>query len=183
MKFLHSGLVLMAGVLSAVSATGYTDVDVTKMNIKPDIREAILQRFLSANHSPVESYAGNFIREADAHHLDWRLLPSLAWIESGAGQHNRKNNLFGWANGASRFSTASEAIHHVAEALAEARAYKGKDLFGKLAAYNPTPGYRGLVTAVMAKISRLPEPTSFEEAFISRSWRSGSCQAAVIGSL
>jgi hypothetical protein len=95
MKFLHSGLVLMAGVLGAVTATGYTDVDATKMYRKPDIRETILQRFLSANHSPVESYAGNFIREADAHHLDWRLLPSLAWIESGAGQRNRKNNLFG----------------------------------------------------------------------------------------
>jgi hypothetical protein len=179
MKFLNSGLVIMAGVLGAVSATGYTDVDATKMYKKPDIREAILQRFLSANHSPVESYAGNFIQEADAHHLDWRLLPSLAWIESGAGQRNRKNNIFGWANGASRFSTASEAIHHVAVALAEARPYKGKDLTGILAAYNPSPGYRGLVTAVMAQISRLPAPKSFEEAFVSRSWRTGSCQAAV----
>jgi len=181
MKFLHSGLVLMAGVLGAVSATGYTDVDVTKVHRKADIRETILRRFLSANHSPVESYAGNFILEADAHHLDWRLLPSLAWIESGAGQRNRKNNIFGWANGASRFSTASEAIHHVAIALAEARPYKGKDLFGKLAAYNSAPGYRGLVTAVMTQISRLPEPKSFEEAFILKSWRSGSCQA--VGSL
>jgi hypothetical protein len=181
MKFLHSGLVLMAGVLGAASATGYTDVDATKMQRKPDIREVILRRFLSANHSPVESYAGNFIREADANHLDWRLLPSLAWIESGAGKRNRRNNLFGWANGASRFATASEAIHHVAEALAEARPYKGKDLCGKLAAYNPSPGYRGLVTTVMAQISRLPEPRSFEEAFISRSWRTGNCQA--VGSL
>ncbi len=182
MKYLHSGLVLMAGFLGAVSATGYTDVDVTKVHRKPDIREAILRRFLSANHSPVESYAGNFILEADAHHLDWRLLPSLAWIESGAGQRNRRNNIFGWANGARRFSTASEAIHHVAEALAEARPYKGKDLSGKLWAYNPSPGYNGLVTTVMAQISRLPAPRSFEEAFVSRSWRMGSCQA-VVGSL
>jgi hypothetical protein len=181
MKFLQSGLVLMAGVLGAATATGYTDVDATKMHRKPDIREAILRRFLSANHSPVESYAGNFILEADAHHLDWRLLPSLAWIESGAGQRNRLNNIFGWANGASRFSTASEAIHHVAEALAEARAYKGKDLSAKLAAYNPAPGYRGLVTTVMAQISRLPEPKSFEEAFASKSWRIGSCHP--VGSL
>jgi hypothetical protein len=94
--------------------------------------------------------------EADAHHLDWRLLPSLAFIESGGGQRNRLNNIFGWDNGASRFVSAREAIHHVAEALAEARAYKGKDLTGKLDAYNPTPGYRRLVTAVMERISPLP---------------------------
>jgi hypothetical protein len=171
----------MAGVLGAASATGYTDFDATKTHKKPDIRESILRRFLKANHSPVEGYAENFIMEADAHHLDWRLLPSLAWIESGAGQRNRRNNIFGWANGASTFATAAEAIHHVAEALAEARPYKGKDLSGKLAAYNSNPGYRGLVTTVMDRISRFQTPNNFAGASISRSWRTGSCQA--VGSI
>jgi len=85
-------------------------------------------------------------------------LPSLAVIESGGGQRNRRNNIFGWANGASRFASAAEAIHHVAEALAEARPYKGKDLPGKMAAYNPAPGYHRLVAAVMRRISPVLMP-------------------------
>jgi hypothetical protein len=158
MKYLQSGLVLMAGVLGAVAATGHADHDLSKNHMKSDIREAILRRFLIENRSPVEVYAETFILEADAHQLDWRLLPSLAIVESGGGQRNLRNNFFGWDNGAVRFSTATEAIHFVAEALAEARPYKGKDLMGKLAAYNPNPGYWRLVTAVMERISPLPMP-------------------------
>ncbi len=158
MKYLKTGLVLMAGVLGAAAATTYADHDATTTTRKPDVREAILRRFLKESRSPVESYAEIFIQEADAHKLDWRLLPSLAIIESGGGQRNRKNNIFGWDNGMSRFSTATEAIHHVAEALAEARPYKGKDLRGKLAAYNSTPGYRNAVTAVMERICPLLIP-------------------------
>ncbi len=150
----------MAGVLGAAAATGYAGNDTTTVPRKSDVREAILRRFLKEYRSPVESYAETFILEADAHRLDWRLLPSLAIIESGGGLRNLKNNIFGWDNGLSRFSTATEAIHHVAEALAEARPYKGKDLFGKLAAYNPTPGYRRAVTAVMERISPVIFPES-----------------------
>ncbi len=153
----HSGFILLAGVLGVATGTANAEHDLV-VTQKSDVREAVLRRFLKESHSPVESYAENFILEADQHHLDWRLLPSLAVVESGAGQRNRKNNIFGWDNGASRFATAAEAIHHVAEALAEARPYKGKDLRGKLAAYNRTPGYRNLVTNVMMRISPVTEP-------------------------
>jgi hypothetical protein len=157
MKYLQSGLVLLAGFLGASAATSHADHDVTKAR-KTDVREAILRRFLKETHSPIESYAETFIQEADSHKLDWRLLPSLAFVESGAGQRNKRNNFFGWNNGEDRFATATEAIHHVAEALAEARPYKGKDLVGKLAAYNRTPGYRKLVTGVMTQICPVAVP-------------------------
>ncbi len=148
----------MAGILSAVSATSAVDLDVTKIHRKVDVRQALLRRFLKDNRCPVQDYAETFIAEADAHKLDWRLLPSLAFVESGAGKRDRRNNIFGWDNGASRFTTVTEAIHHVAEALAEARPYKGKDLIGKLAAYNRSPEYRGLVTGVMRRISPVLSP-------------------------
>jgi hypothetical protein len=151
-QYLQSGIVLVAGFIGAAAATGYADHD-PAANRKPDVRESILRNFLREASSPAESYAATFIAEADSHHLDWRLLPSLAIVESGGGQKDRRNNIFGWANGASRFSSAAEAIHHVAEALAEARPYRGKDLRGKLAAYNPTPGYLRVVTGVMRRIS------------------------------
>src|ERR1700744_3853592 len=113
MKYLQSGLVLIAGFLGAAAATSHADQDVT-VNRKTDIREAILRRFLKENHSPVEGYAETFIQEAASTELDWRLLPSLPFVESGAGQKNKRNNFFGWNNGEDRFSTATEAIHHVA---------------------------------------------------------------------
>jgi hypothetical protein len=149
--YIQSGIVLVAGFLGAATATGYADNLATTR--KPDLRETVLRRFLKQSASPIESYAATFIVEADSHQLDWRLLPSLAILESGGGQRNRLNNFFGWANGASRFASATEAIHHVAVALSEARPYRGKDLSGKLAAYNPTPGYQSRVAAVMRRIS------------------------------
>ena len=98
--YLQSGLVLVAGFLGAAAATSYADHD-PAANRKSDVRESILRKFLKEASSPVESYAATFIAEADSHHLDWRLLPSLAIVESGGGQRDRRNNIFGWANGAS----------------------------------------------------------------------------------
>jgi hypothetical protein len=158
--YLQSGLVLAAGVLGAAAATGYADQNPSAARPIFDIRQELLRSFLTKCNSPVASYAATFIAEADAHQLDWRLLPSLAVVESGGGQRNRRNNLFGWNNGASRFVSATEAIHHVAEALTNARPYKGKDLRGKLAAYNQTPGYLRHVMGVMQRISPVLAPDS-----------------------
>jgi hypothetical protein len=156
--YFQSGLVLVAGVLGAAAATGHADQNPTAVHPVSDIRQALLRHFLWKTNTPIRDFADTFIAEADAHHLDWRLLPSLAIVESGGGQRNRRNNLFGWNNGASRFVSATEAIHHVAQALSEARPYKGKDLRGKLAAYNPNPDYLRSVMGVMHRISPVPVP-------------------------
>lgn len=155
-RFLPSGLIIAAGVLGIASATN-ADQDVTRIRKKFDLRETILRKFLKENHCPAEDYAGVFVEEADAHGLDWRLLPSLSIVESGGGKHAKGNNLFGWANGSVRFGSISEAIHHVAAALSVGRSYKGKDLTGKLLAYNPRPDYKGLVTGVMRQIAPLAQ--------------------------
>jgi hypothetical protein len=159
-QYFKSGVVIVAGFLGAAAATGYADHD-PATDRKPDVRESVLRKFLQDASCPVAKYAATFIAEADSYHLDWRLLPSLAIVESGGGQRDRRNNIFGWANGASRFSSAAEAIHHVAEALAEARPYRGKDLKGKLAAYNPSPDYLRVVTGVMRRISPVAVAESY----------------------
>lgn len=159
-QYFQSGLVLVAGVLGVAAVTGFADQNPAAAHPVTDIRQAILKHFLGENNTRIRDYADTFIAEADAHHLDWRLLPSLAIVESGGGQRNRRNNLFGWNNGVSRFVSATEAIHHVAEALAEARPYKGKDLKGKLAAYNPAPDYWRHVMNVMQHISPVLVPES-----------------------
>jgi hypothetical protein len=158
-RFLHSGLVIFAGVLGIAAATMNAQEDVTKMRRKFDLREAILRKFFKDSKCPAEEFAGIFIQEADEHGLDWRLLPSLSMIETGGGRTARGNNLFGWANGKSSFESFGEAIHHVATFLEVGKPYKGKDLTGKLLAYNKRPEYRNMVTDLMRHIA----PSAFPE--------------------
>jgi hypothetical protein len=160
MKLFQSGLVLMAGFLGAAGATSHADFDITKVHPKKDARIGLLRHFLKEKKAPAARYAETFIAEADSHGLDWRLLPSLAFVESGGGKHCRRNNLFGWDNGTSKFPSVTAAIHHVATALAEARPYRGKTIQGKLEAYNESPEYKVLVTRVMRRISPVVLPES-----------------------
>ncbi|HKD07233.1 MAG TPA: hypothetical protein VKB79_15120 [Bryobacteraceae bacterium] len=161
-RFLPSGVMLFAGVLGIASATVHDEQDVTKRK-KFDLREAILRKFFSDNHCPAERYAAVFVKEADSYGLDWRLLPSLSMVESGGGKHARGNNLFGWANGKAAFHNFGEAIHQVAASLAHGRSYRGKDLEGKLLAYNPVrTDYRAIVTDMMRQISPSPQVEAAE---------------------
>jgi hypothetical protein len=159
MKLFQSGLVLMAGFLGAAAATTHADFDITRAHPGKDVRVGLLRHFLNEKEAPAARYAETFILEADTHGLDWRLLPSLAFVESGGGKHCRLNNLFGWDNGSSKFSSVTAAIHQVARSLAEGRSYRGKSTQGKLEAYNEAPEYKSLVTGVMRRISPriLPE--------------------------
>jgi len=156
-RFLSSGMMIFAGVLSIAAASGQSDQDVTKIRKKFDLRESVLRKFLKDKNCPDQDYAELFVAEADAHGLDWRLLPSLAFVESGGGRTARGNNLFGWANGKSTFNSIGEAIHHVASVLAHGKAYIGKDLDGKLATYNHGTDYRAMVRDIMNQISPGPQ--------------------------
>jgi len=152
-RFLQSGVVIFAGVLGIASATMQAEQDVTKLRKKFDLREAILRKFFKDNHCPAENFAGVFVAEADAHGLDWRLLPSLSIVESGGGKHAPGNNLFGWANGKTTFDSFTSAIHHVASFLEVGKPYKGKDLDGKLLTFNHRPDYNARVTGLMRQIA------------------------------
>ena len=156
-RFLPSGFMIFAGVLGIAAASVQTDQDVTKNRKKFDLREAILRKFLRDKHCPDQEYTELFIAEADAYHLDWRLLPSLALVETGGGRVAKGNNIFGWANGKSTFTSIGEAMHHVARALALGQAYRGKDLDGKLAAFNQGTDYGAMVRDIMNQISPRPQ--------------------------
>jgi hypothetical protein len=156
-RFLQSGVVIFAGVLGIAAATMQAEQDVTKMRKKFDLREAILRKFFKDNHCPAEGYAAVFVKEADEHGLDWRLLPSLSVIETGGGRHAPGNNLFGWSNGKMSFDSFTSAIHHVATFLEIGKPYKGKDLDGKLLTYNRRPAFKDTVMDMMKQIAPTQE--------------------------
>jgi hypothetical protein len=150
---------LLAAALSA-GASAVGEKDRRLPDIQNDLRRLRLVEYFGARGCPAGKKAARFIEEADEHGLDWRLLPSLAVVETSGGKHvGRRNNWFGWNNGQARFATVDLAIHTVAEQLAESDRYRGKEIFAVLRLYNNAPGYPERVLGVMAEIG----PAQFTE--------------------
>jgi hypothetical protein len=129
----------------------------TSRPVGPDVRALRLQRFLSKLHCPVANLAEDFVRAADDNHIDWRLLPSIAVIESGGGKAYKNNNIFGWNNGDEFFPTIRAGLHEVAFKLGKSSLYRKRDSLEKLRIYNPNESYAPQVLAVMARIGPRPD--------------------------
>jgi hypothetical protein len=153
-KFFQQGLIMAAGVFALPATMSHADQSVHSNECRSDDpRLACLRRFFHAANCPLERMAAVFISEADLHHLDWRLLPGLSFVETGGGKSYRGNNVFGWNNGKSSFKTIREGIHVVASRLAYSPFYRGKGLTEKLQTYNSDENYPKMVRGVMRQIS------------------------------
>jgi hypothetical protein len=143
---------LVAGLLAApatVSVQQYTASPTVKQN---DPRLSRLQKFFGDRDCPLRDSATDFLVAADQNHLDWRLLPSISFIESSGGKDYTNNNVFGWDSCKEKFTSVRAGIHYVAAQLGKSRRYKGKDIDRKLQLYNPLPEYSQRVKAVMRVI-------------------------------
>ncbi|MGC8793029.1 MAG: hypothetical protein ACP5U2_06525 [Bryobacteraceae bacterium] len=118
-----------------------------------DPRLERLRSFFEAYRCPAAPYAREFLLAADLHGLDWRLLPSIAFVETGAGKTAQGNNLFGWDSGRTEFASVPHAIHWVAWRLATSRLYADKDLGALLRTYNPRPRYPRVVNSIMTRLA------------------------------
>src|SRR5262249_36522195 len=112
-----------------------------------------LNRFFSRNNCPAKVYLNEFLQAADRNRLDWRLLPSLSWVETGGGKAAANNNLFGWACGRAKFDSHAAGIEEVGFNLANMPLYKGKNTDQILAIYNTNPAYAVRVKSVMQQIA------------------------------
>lgn len=85
--------------------------------ISGDARTFILQNFLA--ESPLQPYSGLMVSKADEYGLDFRLIPAIAMVESGAGRVMPKDsyNAWGFENGATKFTSWEYAIDKVAQTL------------------------------------------------------------------
>lgn len=109
--------------------------------------------FFAQANCPALKLADVFLEAADDYHLDWRLLPSLSYVETGGGKAAYNNNLFGWASGKAHFDNLAAGIHQVGFQLSHRRPYRHKNVAQILAIYNPRPEYAQRVTAVMRQIA------------------------------
>jgi hypothetical protein len=157
-KMLSNGLAVFAGVVtmpvggthaeSAKPATAEHRNEPVK-----DSRLAFLRAFFAQGKCPAARLAPIFLEAADMYALDWRLLPSLSFVETTGGKAARNNNLFGWDSGRAAFSSAAAGIRAVAASLANSALYRNKDVDGILRTYNGSAGYARRVKDVMRRIA------------------------------
>jgi hypothetical protein len=122
-------------------------------NYRNDPRLETLRTFFHNSECPAEEYAAAFLEAADDNELDWRLLPSLSYIESTGGKSALHNNLFGWDSGRAHFASAVAGIHTVGYRLSHSNLYKDKELDKLLATYNRNAEYGRKVKSVMRRIA------------------------------
>jgi len=118
-----------------------------------DPRYAALRQFFDKGSCPASRYADEFLVVADTYTLDWRLLPSISYLESTGGKAGRNNNIFGWDSGRARFSTPAAGIYAVGYRLAYSGLYRDKSLDEVLTTYNPDAAYGRKVKSVMRRIA------------------------------
>ncbi len=149
-KLFYSGLFVFAGMAfqPAKIPTAREALDYSS-----DPRFHALRRFFEKTECPAVQYSEVFLQAADDYDLDWRLLPSLSFIESTGGKNARNNNMFGWDNGRARFESPAAGIHHVGYRLGTSERYRDKELDEILATYNSNVGYGQKVKSVMRRIA------------------------------
>jgi hypothetical protein len=153
-QILNTGLVLvgMASLPASVSP-----ISTWQAHLPPDhrldLRLASLERFFAKYDCPAGEFAAEFLEAADAAALDWRLLPSISYVETTGGKAAANNNMFGWDAGRTKFPTLAAGIHAVAFKLSHSDLYRNKSLNGILETYNPDPSYPGQVKSIMQEIA------------------------------
>lgn len=121
-------------------------------------RAEMVDVYFRERSMPLAGLGLKFVETAEAHDLDWRLLPAIAVRESSGGKKACGSNPFGWASCRQTFRSYEEAIETVAMNLGgknprTARYYDG-DTREKLHRYNGTVirAYPSEVIAIMERI-------------------------------
>ena len=151
-RVLLKSAVLLVGLVAIQTATGIGQ-QIAVPSYEHDLRAAALRDFFEALDSPAVDLTEVFLLAADRHGLDWRLLPSIAILESGGGKESMNNNILGWDSCRESFPSVQAGIHTVADQLANSKLYKNKDLGGKLKLYNQNTAYPHKVEWLMARLA------------------------------
>ena len=102
--------------------------------------------------APRPLHVQEYLRAADSHALDYRLLPAISLVESTCGAFERMNNRWGWDSVQSGFLRCRPASNTSPSSLPRIPSYKGKTVKEKLFTYNPYQGYVRQVERLMQQI-------------------------------
>lgn len=153
--FICGGEALAYEQASGSSATLNNEI----ARVKIDNRARILEKFLLDRKSPLAPHANTFVEAADKYNLDWRLVASIAGLESSFGIHQPAGSHNGWGWGynngtVKHFDSWDEAIEEISKGLRENylkdRPYSDPYIIGPTYAASPTWAVR--VTNFMNQI-------------------------------
>jgi len=146
---------------SLLAAPGVTAIEPCLLADNPafnqDPRQIRIKKFFERNGCPLSKLSADFVHEADANDLDWRLLPSITFVESSGGKYYQNNNVFGWNSCRTRFKSVRAGLHLVASTLGNSTLYRDKDTEDILRTYNSSPEYVGRVTSIMRILGSRPK--------------------------
>lgn len=114
---------LKSETLAAEKAAGHSAVLASNILAEnQDKRARVLKDYLEKWNSPMTENAEDFVRIADKYSLDWKLVASIAGLESSFGQHVPYNSYNGWGWGVYgdnviRFASWEEGIEAVSYGL------------------------------------------------------------------
>lgn len=138
------GLFLFFRTIDKSHTTTFKEPPIVKPVIATsvDIRIASLNKFFETYKCPKPYYVEDYIRYANQDHIDYRLLPSISIAESTCGEHEIKNNWWGWQSGKGNgFNSVPSGIEFLSKQLESNHYYLGKTNYQKLRSYNPNPSY------------------------------------------
>lgn len=143
--FLFNGPIAAPVLARAKDNPRENKIDVKKL----DKRAAVLHAYLAKHNSPLQNNAQDFIDAADAYNLDWRLVASIAGVESTFGKFIPGGyNAWGWGvygDQAIYFKSWRSGIFTVSEGLRKGYLDKGLETpyeMNRVYAASPTWGYK-----------------------------------------
>jgi len=142
--------------------------------IGEDNRGKILKKFLEKHSSPLASHSYTFVKNADKYELDWRLVASIAGVESTFGKHIPYKSYNGWGWGiygdnVIYFSSWDEGIDTVSKGLREnyINKWAAEDVYEIGRIYAASPSWASNVTYFMEKIEEFRYENQIEILSIS----------------
>ena len=137
---------------------------------KIDIETEILTNYLAKYNSPMKDHAQDFVDAAKTYNVDWKLVPSIAGVESTFGKFIPGGyNAWGWGvygTQAIYFDSWRDGIFTVTKGLKENYINKGlTDPFAMNRIYAASPAWGGHVSFFLSDLEkfekeyRLKNPT------------------------
>ena len=119
---LFSILAFFMTVIPVYADTAGSSAVLVSTQPEKDKRPEVLKAYFTKYNSPLVPYAENFVEEADKNKLDWKLVASIAGVESYFGQQIPIFSYNGWGygvygNNVRRFSSWEDGIQVVSRAL------------------------------------------------------------------
>jgi len=152
-------LILSIQPLNVVSADNENKVVDGVEAKKLDRKAEILAQYLAKYNSPLQYHAQDFIDAANTYNLDWKLVASIAGVESTFGKQIPGGyNGWGWGvygNQAIFFNSWTEAIFTISKGLRENYINKGyTEPYSMNRIYAASPAWGSHVTYFMQDLEK-----------------------------